>query len=69
VRKIDPFDRAPTEYLEPGAFLYKFDPANLAKDPGTTVNSSADGTTVTVTMPAHSPGFYGIHGDVLRTLP
>ena len=67
VLEIQPFTRAPRTYLEPGAFLYKFTAPNLASDPGTTVVFS--GNTVTVTMPGHSPLFYGIHADVLRELP
>jgi hypothetical protein len=67
VLKIQPFDRAPTSYVESGSFLYKFSAPNLAKDPSTTVVFS--GNTVTVTMPGHSPRFYGIHGDMLRRLP
>jgi hypothetical protein len=66
VLKIQPFDRAPKDYLEPGAFLYKFTAPDLAKHPQTTVTFS--GNSVTVTMPGNSPKFYGIHADVLRAL-
>jgi len=65
--KIQPFDRAPRAYLEPGAFLYKFTAPNIASYPGTTALFS--GNEVTVTMPGHSAVFYGIHADVLRALP
>lgn len=64
VLKIQPFLSAPTTYVEPGAFLYKFTAPNIAKDPTTTVSFA--GQTVVVTMPGHSPKFYGIHADVLN---
>jgi hypothetical protein len=64
VLKIHPFDRAPTAYLEPGDFLYKFTAPNEAKHTATSVVFS--GNTVTVTLPGHSPRFYGIHGDLVN---
>lgn len=67
VIKIQPFNTAPTTYLQPGAFLYKFTAPGVASYPGTTVVVS--GNTITVTLPGHSPRFYGIHLDVLRELP
>ena len=67
VLKIQPFDRAPTTYVEPGLFVYKFTVPNLVTDPRTTVAFS--GNTVVVTMPGHSPRFYGIHADVQRLVP
>ena len=51
--KINPFNSAPTDYLQPGAFQYHF---------------NVTGNTVTVTIPGTSAKFYGIHGDVLRPL-
>jgi hypothetical protein len=67
VLKIQPFNRAPTSYLQPGAFIYKFTAPNIANAPATTAVFS--GNTVTVTLPGHAPRFYGIHADVLRALP
>lgn len=67
VLKIQPFTTAPTTYLQPGAFLYKFTAPNLASYPGTSVVFS--GNQVTVSLPGHAPNFYGIHADVLRALP
>ena len=67
VLKVQPFDRAPTGYVRPGQFIYKFTAPNVASDSRTTVVFS--GNTVTVTMPGHSPRFYGIHADVLRAIP
>ena len=49
--KINPFASAPTAWLQPGAFLYKF---------------TVSGNTVVVTIPGTSARFYGIHGDVGR---
>jgi hypothetical protein len=67
VLKIQPFNQAPISYLQPGAFIYKFTAPNIATASGTTAVFS--GNTVTVTLPGHSPRFYGIHADVLRALP
>jgi hypothetical protein len=67
VLKIQPFTTAPTTYLQPGAFLYKFTAPNVARYPGTSVVFS--GNQVTVSLPGHAPNFYGIHADVLRALP
>lgn len=67
--KIQPFDSAPTGFVTPGSFLYKFTTlSQLAKTPGTTVTYSASTNTVIVTMPGTSAKFYGIHGDVRRPL-
>ena len=66
VLKIQPFNTAPTAWLQPGQFLYKFTAPNLASAGTTAVFS---GNTVTVTLPGHAPRFYGIHADVLRALP
>jgi hypothetical protein len=66
VLKVQPFSRAPTTYVEPGSFIYKFTAPNIAKDPATTVVFS--GNRVTITVPGNT-SFYGIHGDVLRELP
>jgi hypothetical protein len=62
VLKIQPFDSAPKDYVQPGAFLYKFTAPNLAKDPSTSVSFS--GQTATVVMPGTKAN-YGIHADVL----
>jgi hypothetical protein len=67
--KIQPFDKAPTDFLPPGSFLYKFTTlSQLAKTAGTTVAYNAATNTVVVTMPGTSAKFYGIHGDVLRPI-
>ncbi|HET7232095.1 MAG TPA: hypothetical protein VFJ16_18965 [Longimicrobium sp.] len=67
--KIQPFDSAPTGFVTPGSFLYKFTTlSQLAKAPGTTVTYNASTNTVVVTMPGTSARFYGIHGDVRRPL-
>lgn len=52
--KIQPFTTAPTTYLAPGKFQYKW---------------TVSGNTVSVTIPGTSAGFYGIHGDVQRLVP
>jgi hypothetical protein len=65
--KIHPFNTAPTTYLEPGAFLYKFTAPNIASYPGTTI--SVSGNTIIVTLPGTNARFYGIHLDVMRLLP
>jgi hypothetical protein len=52
--KINPYLTAPTDYVQPGAFMYKF---------------TVSGNVVTVTIPGTSAKFYGIHGDVMRPLP
>jgi uncharacterized repeat protein (TIGR01451 family) len=52
--KIIPMNSAPTTYVSPGQFPYKF---------------TVSGSTVTVTIPGTSAKFYGIHGDVQRLLP
>ena len=52
--KIQPFNSAPTDYVQPGSFAYKY---------------TVSGNTVTVTISGTSAKFYGIHGDVLRPLP
>jgi hypothetical protein len=64
VLKIQQFVSAPTTYLQPGAFLYKFTTPNIATHSTTTVSFA--GKTAIVTMPGHSPRFYGIHADVLK---
>jgi hypothetical protein len=66
VLKIQPFSRAPTTYVEPGTFQYKFTAPNISNVAGATVAFS--GQTVTVSLPGQV-NFYGIHGAVQRLLP
>jgi hypothetical protein len=63
VLKIQPFATAPTAYLSPGQFQYKFTAPNISNVPGATVAFS--GQTVTVNLPGQV-NFYGIHGAVQR---
>lgn len=51
--KINPYATAPTAWVQPGAFAYKF---------------TVSGSIVTVTIPGTNAEFYGIHGDVMRPL-
>jgi hypothetical protein len=55
--KIQDFAKAPTKYIEPGAFKYKF-----TVTPQSTV-------TYTATIPGTTAKFYGIHADVERYVP
>jgi hypothetical protein len=66
VLKIQPYATAPTTYLAPGAFQYKFTAPNSSNVAGATVSFS--GQTVTVNLPGHF-AYYGIHGAVQRVLP
>ena len=65
--KIQPFNTAPTTYVQPGHFIYKFTAPNITNNAATTVQFS--GNTVIVTMPGTSATFYGIHVDVRQALP
>jgi hypothetical protein len=54
--KVQDFAKAPTKYVQPGNFKYKF--------------SVAQGTnTYTAKIPGDTAKFYGIHGDVERYVP
>ena len=52
--KIQPFAKAPTSYVQPGAFKYKF-----SVSPHSTVTYKAK-------VPGDTALFYGIHADVER---
>jgi hypothetical protein len=67
VLKIQPFASRPSDYLEPGAFQYKFTAPNVTNLPASST-ALFNGRTVTVTMRDRS-SFYGIHGDVERFVP
>jgi hypothetical protein len=67
--KIQPFDQAPTTYLQPGAFQYKFTTlSQLAKTPGSTITWNAATNTVIVTLPGTTARYYGIHASVQHPL-
>ena len=54
--KIQDFAKAPTKYLEPGSFKYKY-----------TLPQST--TTYTATIPGNTAPYYGIHASVERFVP
>lgn len=63
VLKIQRYASAPTTYLAPGQFEYKFTAPNISNVAGATVSFS--GQTVIVNVPGWS-NYFGIHGTVQR---
>ena len=64
VLKIQPMRNAPTTYLEPGQFQYKFTAPNISNLSGATVSFGTDGSVI-VSIPG-SWNYLGIHGSVQR---
>ncbi len=62
--KIHPMDTAPTDWIQPGHFRFKFTPPNLSNDPSATFTLS--GNTAIATLPGISAKFYGIHTGVVQ---
>ena len=66
VLKIQRYATAPTTYLPPGQFQYKFTAPNISNNANATVSFS--GSTVVVSVPGHA-NYFGIHGAVQRLVP